>query len=97
MATALISAITGMRVRKDTAMTGEITLRGKVLPIGGLREKALAAHRGGITRMVIPKRNEKDLTELPPIVRDGLDFHLVSHMDEVLSYAMVEAPRAALV
>jgi ATP-dependent Lon protease len=97
MATALISAVTGLRVRKDTAMTGEITLRGKVLPIGGLREKALAAHRGGITRMVIPKRNEKDLSELPSVVLSGLDFHLVTHMDEVLHIAMVESPSAALV
>jgi ATP-dependent Lon protease len=94
MATALISAITGTRVRKDVAMTGEITLRGKVLPIGGVREKALAAHRGGITTLIIPKRNEKDLTDLPDSVRQGLDIRLVSHMDEVLGVALVNAPRA---
>jgi ATP-dependent Lon protease len=75
-------------------MTGEITLRGKVLPIGGVREKALAAHRGGITTMIIPRRNEKDLADLPATVRDGLDIHLVAHMDEVLALALVGAPRA---
>jgi ATP-dependent Lon protease len=95
MATALISATTGVRVRKDVAMTGEVTLRGKVLPIGGLREKALAAHRGGITTFLMPKRNEKDLTDLPAAVRDELDIRLVAHMDEVLQIALVEAPRAA--
>jgi ATP-dependent Lon protease len=94
LATSLISAVTGSRVRKDVAMTGEVTLRGKVLPIGGVREKALAAHRGGITTMIIPKRNEKDLDDLPATVREGLDIHLVSHMDEVLSIALVAAPRA---
>ena len=65
MATALISALTGRRVRKDVAMTGEITLRGKVLPIGGLREKTVAAHRGGIKTFILPRRNAKDLAELP--------------------------------
>jgi ATP-dependent Lon protease len=94
LATSLISAVTGKRVRKDVAMTGEVTLRGKVLPIGGTREKALAAHRGGITTFIIPKRNEKDLDDLPATVRDSLDIHLVSHMDEVLSLALVAAPRA---
>jgi len=94
MATALISAITGVKVRKDVAMTGEITLRGKVLPIGGLREKALAAHRGGITTMIAPKRNEKDLAELPNTIRDSMDICLVSHMDEVLAVAFVQAPVA---
>ncbi|MDQ3549101.1 MAG: hypothetical protein M3439_09815, partial [Chloroflexota bacterium] len=68
--------------------------RGKVLPIGGVREKALAAHRGGITTMIVPKRNEKDLDDLPATVREGLDIHLVSHMDEVLAIAFVAAPRA---
>ena len=94
MATALISAITGIRVRKDVAMTGEITLRGKVLPIGGLREKVLAAHRGGITTMIAPARNEKDLVELPETVRDVLPVRLVSHMDEVLEIALISAPHA---
>jgi ATP-dependent Lon protease len=94
MATALISAATGVQVRKDVAMTGEITLRGKVLPIGGLREKALAAHRGGITTLIVPKRNEKDLTDLPDTVRNELNVRLVKHMDEVLEVALVNAPRA---
>ena len=94
LATSLISAVTGSKVRKDVAMTGEVTLRGKVLPIGGVREKALAAHRGGITTMIVPKRNEKDLDDLPATVREGLDIHLVSHMDEVLAIAFVAAPRA---
>ncbi len=94
LATSLISAVTGSKVRKDVAMTGEVTLRGKVLPIGGVREKALAAHRGGITTMIVPKRNEKDLADLPATVRDSLDIHLVSHMDEVLAIALVAAPRA---
>jgi ATP-dependent Lon protease len=93
MASALISATTGARLRKDVAMTGEITLRGKVLPIGGVREKALAAHRGGITTLIIPRRNEKDLTDLPDTVREQLDIRLVSHMDEVLQIALVNAPR----
>jgi ATP-dependent Lon protease len=96
MATALISAVTGTHVRKDVAMTGEITLRGKVLPIGGLREKALAAHRGGITTLIAPKRNEKDLSELPDVVRNELNVRLVSHMDDVLQVALVSVPHAAL-
>ena len=69
MATALVSALCGMPVRHDVAMTGEITLRGRVLPIGGLREKALAAHRGGIKKILIPKENEKDLEEIPEAIR----------------------------
>ena len=94
MATALISAITGIQVRKDVAMTGEITLRGKVLPIGGLREKVLAAHRGGITTMIAPARNEKDLVDLPETVREVLPVRLVSHMDEVLEIALTGVPHA---
>lgn len=89
MATALFSALTGRAVRKDVAMTGEITLRGKVLPIGGLREKTLAAHRGGITTFLLPRRNAKDLSELPDIVRSGLNLIMVNTLDEVLSVALV--------
>jgi len=89
MATALISALTGAKVRRDVAMTGEITLRGKVLPIGGLREKTLAAHRGGITTFVLPKRNAKDLSELPEVVKQGLELIQVSSLDEVLEIALV--------
>jgi ATP-dependent Lon protease len=88
MATALISALTGRRVRKDVAMTGEITLRGKVLPIGGLREKTVAAHRGGIKTFILPRRNAKDLAELPAVVRDGMDLIQVDSLDEVLTAAL---------
>ncbi|MEJ2085272.1 MAG: magnesium chelatase domain-containing protein, partial [Acidobacteriota bacterium] len=88
MATALISAATGVPVRKDLAMTGEITLRGKVLPVGGVKHKLLAAYRAGITELIIPKLNEKDLDEIPPEVRECLEMHLVESMDEVLSLAL---------
>ena len=88
MATALISAATGVPVRKDLAMTGEITLRGKVLPVGGIKHKLLAAYRAGINELIIPKLNEKDLDEIPPEVREHLEFHLVESMDEVLSLAL---------
>jgi ATP-dependent Lon protease len=85
----LISALSGVKVRKDVAMTGEITLRGKVLPIGGLREKALAAHRGGITTFILPRRNAKDLSELPAVVREGLELVEVDTLEEVLDVAFV--------
>jgi ATP-dependent Lon protease len=88
MATALVSAATGVPVRKDVAMTGEITLRGKVLPVGGIKHKLLAAYRADITELIVPKRNEKDLDEIPPEVRESLEFHLVESMDEVLSLAL---------
>ena len=92
MATALVSALTGRRIRKDVAMTGEITLRGKVLPIGGLREKTLAAHRGGIRTFILPRRNAKDVSELPDVVRDELELIQVDSLDQVLSAALVEGP-----
>jgi ATP-dependent Lon protease len=91
IATALISALTGRQVRKDVAMTGEVTLRGKVLPIGGLREKTLAAHRGGIKTFILPKRNAKDLAELPEVVRNELELVQVSSLDEVLAVALLPA------
>ncbi len=91
MATALVSALTGIPVRSDTAMTGEITLRGRVLPIGGLKEKLLAAHRGGITRVLIPESNCKDLTDVPPHVTEALEIIGVSHMDRVLKEALIGA------
>ncbi len=91
MATALISALSGRPVRKDVAMTGEITLRGRVLPIGGLKEKALAAVRAHITTIVIPQRNEKDLEEIPPHLRRKIQFVLARNMDEVLKSALDES------
>jgi ATP-dependent Lon protease len=89
LATALVSAFTDVPVRVDVAMTGEITLRGQVLPVGGIKEKVLAAFRAGIREVVLPDENEKDLEEIPEDVRDQMDFHLVSHMDRVLNRALV--------
>lgn len=88
MATALISALTRRPVKKEVAMTGEITLRGRVLPIGGLKEKALSAHRAGITTIIIPEENQKDIDDVPSSVRDHLTFISVSHLDKVLEYAL---------
>jgi ATP-dependent Lon protease len=90
MVTAMISTLTGIPVRRDVAMTGEVTLRGRVLPIGGLKEKLLAALRGGITTVLIPQENEKDLIELPPALKEGLEIVPVSHVDEVLARALTE-------
>jgi len=89
MATSLVSALTGIPVDREVAMTGEITLRGNVLPIGGLKEKALAAHRGGIKRIIIPKENENDIEEIPFTVRNDLEFIPASHVDEVLQEALL--------
>ncbi len=89
MATALTSALTGVPARANIAMTGEITLRGRVLPIGGLKEKLIAASRGGIETVLIPSENERDLKEIPPRIKRGLRLVLVSHMDEVLRHALV--------
>ena len=88
MATALVSALTGIPVRKDVAMTGEITLRGKVLPVGGIKDKVLAAFRAGITEVILPQENEKDLEEIPEEVRDALEVHLIESMDDVLRLAL---------
>jgi ATP-dependent Lon protease len=96
MATALASVLTGCPVRRDLAMTGEITLRGRVLPIGGLKEKLLAAHRAGLTTVLIPKENVRDLELLPQHVRDELEIVAVDSMDEVLSRALVQACRPKL-
>jgi ATP-dependent Lon protease len=90
LATALASALTGLPVRHDLAMTGEVTLRGRVLAIGGLKEKAVAAHRAGILKVLIPKDNERDIEEIPQTVLDKLEFIPVSHMDEVLERALVK-------
>jgi ATP-dependent Lon protease len=92
MATAIVSALTGIPVRKEVAMTGEITLRGRVLPIGGLKEKLLAALRSGITTVFIPKDNEKDLAEVPDNVRKHLKIIPVAHVDEVIGQALVRKP-----
>jgi ATP-dependent Lon protease len=88
LTTAIVSTLTGIPVRKEIAMTGEVTLRGRVLPIGGLKEKLLAALRGGITTVLIPKENEKDLVEIPSTIREGLKIIPVSHVDEVLELAL---------
>jgi len=88
MVTAIISTLTGIPVRRDVAMTGEVTLRGRVLPIGGLKEKLLAALRGGITKVLIPAENEKDLVEIPANIKEGLELVIVSHVDEVLAQAL---------
>ncbi|MFN3946299.1 MAG: endopeptidase La [Allosphingosinicella sp.] len=88
MVTAIISTLTGIAVRRDVAMTGEVTLRGRVLPIGGLKEKLLAALRGGISKVLIPAENEKDLAEIPANIREGLEIVSVSHVDEVLLHAL---------
>ena len=89
MCTALVSALTNIPVKSDVAMTGEITLRGEVLPIGGLKEKLLAAHRGGIGKVLIPEENEKDLAEIP---KDKLTIVPVKWIDEVMEHALVHMP-----
>jgi ATP-dependent Lon protease len=92
MVTAIVSVMTGIPARKDVAMTGEITLRGRVLPIGGLKEKLLAAHRGGIKTVLIPEDNAKDLAEIPENVKEGLEIIPASRMGEVLEHALVRMP-----
>jgi ATP-dependent Lon protease len=93
MFTAIVSLLTGIRVRHDVAMTGEISLRGRVLPIGGLKEKTLAAHRAGIKRVLVPERNKADLDEVPKEVRDELEFVFVKTLDEVLQAALERVPQ----
>ncbi len=92
MATAIVSVMTGIPVRRDIAMTGEVTLRGRVLPIGGLKEKLLAALRGGLKKVLIPEENAKDLAEIPASVKNGLEIVPVSRMDEVLQHALIRQP-----
>jgi ATP-dependent Lon protease len=89
IATALVSALTGKPIRKEVGMTGEITLRGRVLPIGGLKEKTLSAHRAGLTKIILPKDNEKDIDDIPESVRGELEFVLVSSIDQVLKHALI--------
>ena len=94
MTVALISALTGLPVRKEVAMTGEMTLRGKLLPVGGIKEKVLAAHRAGIKKIVLPQENEKDLSDVPQQVRDELSFTLAAHIDDVLPATLGEKAKA---
>jgi ATP-dependent Lon protease len=94
MVTAIVSVMTGIPVHRDVAMTGEITLRGRVLPIGGLKEKLLAAHRGGIKTVLIPEENAKDLVEINDSIKSGLDIIPVSRMDEALARALVRMPES---
>jgi len=91
ISTALVSAMSGRQVRRDVAMTGEITLRGRVLPIGGLKEKVLGAHRAGITTIILPKDNEADMEDIPEEVRKVLTFHCVSTLDEAFAIALLPA------
>ncbi|MGH7411251.1 MAG: S16 family serine protease, partial [Candidatus Methylomirabilis sp.] len=94
LATALVSALTKVPVRRDVAMTGEVTLRGKVLPVGGIKEKVLAARRMGIHTVLIPARNDKDVKELPANVKRGMNVVLADHMDQVLDVALAKRSRA---
>ena len=94
MATAIVSVLTSIPVRHDIAMTGEVTLRGRVLPIGGLKEKLLAALRGGVTKVLIPEENAKDLVDLPASVKNGMEIVPVSRMEEVIRHALVRQPQA---
>jgi ATP-dependent Lon protease len=97
MVTAIASAMSGRPVRRDVAMTGEITLRGRVLPIGGVKEKVLGAHRAGITRILLPWDNEADLEDIPEEVRSRLEFHCVSTLEEVFDLALARTNRAPCV
>ena len=92
MVTSIVSVLTQIPVKKDIAMTGEVTLRGNVLAIGGLKEKLLAALRGGIKTVLIPQENEKDLPEIPDNVKDGLEIIPVAHVRDVLTHALVRKP-----
>ena len=90
MVTSIVSSITGIPVRRDVAMTGEVTLTGQVLPIGGLKEKLLAAHRAGIKEVLIPKENEKDLVDMPKKIIDDIKITPVDHADQVLKVALIK-------
>ena len=93
IATALVSLVTGRPVRSDVAMTGEVTLTGQVLPIGGLKEKALAAQRMGIAHVIAPKLNEPDIEDIPPHLREQIEFHFVDDVDEVLALALEDGEK----
>jgi ATP-dependent Lon protease len=92
MTVALVSALTRQPINKEIGMTGEITLRGKVLPVGGIKEKMLAAHRAGIKKVILPKENEKDLEEVPEQIRKELKFKFVDNIDEVLKETLAVSP-----
>jgi ATP-dependent Lon protease len=94
--TAIVSLLTEIPVRNDVAMTGEITLRGRVLPVGGIKEKVLAAHRAGIKHVILPERNMADVEEVPQEVRDELEFHPVQKMEEVLRFALTAPEKLKL-
>ena len=94
MVTSIVSVLTQIPVRRDIAMTGEVSLRGNAMPIGGLKEKLLAALRGGITTVLIPQENEKDLPDIPDNVKEGLTIIPVNHVSEVLEHALVSKPKA---
>jgi len=94
MATALVSLLTSRTVKPDVGMTGEITLRGQVLPVGGIKEKVLAAHRAGLKTVIMPKRNEADLEDLPDEVREAINFIFAETVDDVLNAALPPAPKA---
>jgi ATP-dependent Lon protease len=98
MFTALTSLLSGRRVRSDTAMTGECTLRGRVLPVGGIKAKVLAAHRAGLTRVILPQKNERDLDDVPKEARDAMEFILADDMSQVIAAALepVDAPAPVL-
>jgi ATP-dependent Lon protease len=93
MATAMVSALTGIPVRKDVAMTGEITLRGRVLPIGGLKSKILAAHLSGAGMVILPRKNEKDLRDIPEEIRKSIKLVLADNMEQVLEAALRRSPK----
>jgi ATP-dependent Lon protease len=95
MATAIVSAMSGRPVRSDLAMTGEITLRGRILPIGGVKEKVLGAHRAGITHIILPKQNEADIEDIPAEVREAMTFHCLSTLDEAFDLTLISQPRPA--
>jgi ATP-dependent Lon protease len=95
MTTALVSLLSGRAVRPEVGMTGEITLQGKVLPIGGVKQKVLAAHRAGLTEVILPARNGPDLEDVPDAVQEQMTFHLASDISEVLDHALAGAGEAA--
>src|SRR5262249_17351354 len=91
--TALLSLLTSIKARDDLAMTGEITLRGRVLPVGGIKEKVLAAHRAGLRKVVLPERNKKDLVDVPETTRKEMEFHFVGSIDDLSPFVLEQDPR----